>query len=314
LLMSLTNTAWQLYLFYVVILGIGMSGCYVPLMSTVAKWFVKRRSVMTGLVVAGGGIGAIITPPLVNWLIATFGWRNAYLIMGAFVLVLIMAAAQFLRRDPAQMGQVAYGGNKVGEQRLDLGTQGLSLKEAAFTRQLWMELTMSFCFGVCVSTIAVHLVPHATDLGISAATAANIMAVRGVTGLLGGIALGSTADRIGIRQAYVITFILMAAALFWLLTAGEAWTLYLCALILGFGGGGAATLASPLAAELFGLGSHGLILGVVGLCYTIGAAVGPFMAGYIFDVTGSYQLAFLVCAAAGIIGTILAAILRPIKN
>ena len=314
LLMSQVNSAWQLHLFYVVIIGIGMGGCYVPLMTTVARWFIKRRSVITGLVVAGGSIGAIIVPPIVNWLIFTYGWRNAYLIMGAFVLVIIMAAAQFLRRDQAQMGQVAYGGSKGGEQRLDLGTEGLSLKEAAYTRQLWMVITMSFCFGFCAFTIAVHIVPHATDLGISAATAANILAVRGAVSLVGGIVLGGVADRIGIRQAYIISFILMAASLFWLLTAREVWMLYICTSILAFGGGGTATLASPVIAELFGIRSHGLILGVMGFGFTVGAAAGPFIAGYIFDTSGSYQLAFLISAAVGIVGLILAAILRPIKN
>ena len=314
LLMSLTSAAWQLYLFYVIIIGIGMGGCYVPLMSTIARWFVKRRSVMTGIVVAGGGIGAIITPPVVNWLISTYGWRNSYIIMGALVLIIIIIAAQFLRRDPTQMGQLPYGANEGEERRLDFNTEGLTLKEAAYTKQLWMTVAMLFCFGFCIFTITVHIVPYATDIGISATAAANILATRSVAGLIGGILLGGLADRIGNRQGYTIGFILISAALVWLLSAREVWMLYLFAVILGFGGGGAATLTSPLAAELFGIRSHGLILGVIGFCHTIGAAVGPFMAGYIFDVTGSYQTAFLTCVAFAVVGLILAIILRPIKR
>ena len=87
--------------------------------------------------------------------------------------------------------------------------------------------------------------------------------------------------------------------------------LYLCAAIFGYAHGGMATAESPIIARLFGLGSHGLIFGVAGLGFTCGATIGPFLTGHIFDLTGSYQVAFLVCAALGAIGFISSAILRP---
>ena len=105
-----------------------------------------------------------------------------------------------------------------------------------------------------------------------------------------------------------------SAFLLGLMAAGEVWMFFLCSVILGFASGGAATLTSPLVAELFGVKSHGLILGVFGLCFTFGSAAGPFMAGYMFDVTGSYQLVFLVAAFIGIAGFLLAATLRPTKK
>ncbi|MFC1902142.1 MFS transporter [Chloroflexota bacterium] len=313
LLMSQISASWQLYLFYLV-MGIGMGGSFPPTMSTVARWFAKRRSVMTGFVLAGGGIGGMIAPPVANWLISTYGWRNAYIIMGALVLVLAILIAQFLRRDPAKMGQVPYGENEGQEQRLDSGIEGFSFKEATLTRQFWMVFVMIFCFGFSYVVNAVHIVPHATDLGISAASAANVLATISGTFLLGGIVMGSVADRIGNRQTLIICFILMTAALFWLLAAREAWMLYLFAAVLGFGGGGAGMLESTLPAELFGMRSHGLILGVISVGFTIGAAVGPFITGYIFDVSGSYQPAFLINAVVGVVGLILAATLRPTKR
>jgi MFS family permease len=314
LLMSQISTPWQLYLFYVVIVGTGMGGIFAPPCSTVARWFVQRRSVMTGIVIAGGGTGGIIVPPAVNWLIATYGWRNAYTIMGATVSVILILVAQFLRRDPAKMGQVPYGENTGQEQELNLGTKGLSFKEANRTSQFWMMAAMLFCFGLGTSIIRVHIVPHAIDLGISAATAANILATSGGTLVVGGIVLGIFADRIGSRQTFIICFILMSAALFWLLIARNTWMLYLFSVVLGFAIGGGAMLEPPLVAELFGIKSHGLILGIIELSLTLGAAVGPFITGYIFDVYGSYQLAFLICAAVSVVGLILAAILRPIKR
>ena len=314
LLMSQVNTAWQLYLFYAVIVGIGMGGVLTPLMSTIARWFVKRRSVMAGIVVAGGGIGGIIVPPLANWLISAYGWRDAYIIMGALILAIIIVAAQFLKRDPTQMGQEPYGVGKVGEQRLDLTTEGLSLMEAVCTRQFWMTVGMLFCFGFCIMTTMLHIVPHATDIGISAAIAANVLATLGGSTPIGGIVLGGVADRMVNRQGYIICFILISAAMFWLLIASEVWMLYLFAVAMGLGSGGAVALMSPLTAELFGIRSHGLVFGVCLACQTIGSAVGSFVAGHIFDLNGSYQVAFLICAALGIVGLILAATLRPIKN
>jgi MFS family permease len=133
-------------------------------------------------------------------------------------------------------------------------------------------------------------------------------------GLVGNYVLGGVADRIGNRQIFIVGFIMILAALLWLVPARGLWMLYLFAIIFGFAGGGMAASESPLVAGLFGLTSHGLIYGVVHLGFTAGAAVGPVVAGYIFDLTGSYQAAFLVCAAFCIAGIVLAAILRPTRR
>jgi len=314
LLMPQIGAIWQLYLFYGVIIGIGMGGAIIPLMSTVARWFAKRRSMMTGIVLTGTGIGILIAPLVANQLISAYDWRVSYIILGSMVLVVVVLAAQFLRRDPARMGQMPYGESEEGEQELKLGANGFSLREAVHTSQFWVVFAMLFCLAFCTFTAMVHIVPHATDLGISATTAANILATIGGLNIVGRIVLGSAADRIGNRRAFLIGFILMSAALFWLAPATELWMLYLFAVFFGFAHAGAGTSASPLAAGLFGLSSHGLIYGVLGLGVTIGGAMGPFLAGYIFDVTGSYQVAFLVCAVIGIVGLILTALLPPIKG
>jgi len=314
LLMSQVGAVWQLYLFYGVIIGTGMSGVWVPLMSTVARWFTKRRSMMSGVVLTGMGIGTLVGAPVANQLIATYDWRTSYIIIGSIILVVVALAAQFLRRDPARMGQVPYGESEGEEQELKAETGGFSLREAVYTRQFWVICGLFFCLGFCLFAITTHIVPHATDLGISAASAANILATIGGLVIVGRVVLGSAADRIGNRQAFIIGFILMPAALFWLAPAVEVWMLYLFAAVFGFAEGGMGASESPIVAGFFGLSSHGLILGVTSLGLTFGAAVGPFLAGYIFDVTGSYQVAFLVCAAIGIVGLILAAVLRPIRS
>ena len=314
LLMSQVSALWQLYLFYGVIIGIGMSGVWVPQMSSVARWFVRRRSLMTGIVIAGTGISQLIAPPAISRLIAAYDWRLSYVILGGVVLLSMVLAAQFLRRDPAQVGQRPYGAGEGTQQELKSETKDFSLKEAVYTVQFWIASMIFLCYGFGFSAILVHIVPYAIELEISAVIAANILAVMGGISILGNYVLGGVADRIGNRHVFIIGSVLMAAALLWLVPAREEWTLYLFAIVFGFAFGGMSAAESPLIARLFGVSSHGLVYGVIHVGFTIGAALGPFLSGYIFDVTGSYQVAFLVCAALAIASLTMAAVLRPTKR
>ena len=160
----------------------------------------------------------------------------------------------------------------------------------------------------------VHFVPYITDQGISAATAATVSATIGGAVIGGSMVLGVIASRIGNRKTCIISFFLLAAALFCLLIARDVWMFYLLAVVIGFAQGGITPLQSTLVAELFGIKSHGLILGICAFGLTLGAAVGPFVTGYIFDLTGSYQRSFLILGTIGTVGLILAIMLRPTKR
>jgi MFS family permease len=313
LLMSQVGSVWQMYLFTGVLIGVGIGGLWVPVLSTVARWFTARRSLMTGIVIAGTGIGGLIEPPLVSRLILAYGWRTAYIILGIIIILVTVIAAQFLRH-PRQTGQLSQGENKEKKPELGLEIWGFSLKEAVCSRQFWLAWGMFFCLGYCLFAIMVHVVTHAIELGISPVSAANILAAMGGMSIVGNFALGTLGDRIGNRQVYIIGFIIMAAFLFLLVPARELWLFFLFAIFFGLAHGGMGASESPLVAWLFGLKSHGLIFGVLGLGFTAGAAVGPFFTGYIFDLTLSYKLAFLICAAVSVIGLILSAVLRPTKR
>lgn len=311
MLMSITQYSWQLYLFYGIIMGLGMGGVFVALVSTVARWFDKRRGVMTGIVLAGIGAGTLIIAPLSAWLISNYGWRKSSLLMGGAVLVIGIASAQFLRRDPAKMGLKAYG--HIDEKNIDLPSdvKGISLREALLTRQFWMVGISFALLGYCTFTITVHLVPHITDLGISASMAAAVLSVTGGVSSVGGIVMGIFADRIGSRRIIIISFAVVSAALLFLIPITSLALFYLWAVVYSFGIGGGTAMESTVVAELFGLKSHGVILGVISFGFTIGAAIGPLVTGYLFDTTGNYKMAFLICAATGVGGLILATMLRP---
>ncbi|TET67783.1 MAG: MFS transporter [Dehalococcoidia bacterium] len=312
LLVSQTSTVWQLYLFYGVVVALGMSASVIPLQSTLARWFVKRRGTMNGIIISGIGVGMVIIPPIAQWLISSYGWRTSYIVVGITALVTIILTAQFLRRDPGKMGQLPYGEGEL-EIKVSSPDTGFSLREALRSWQFWTLVMALLCFTMGEGTILVHIVSHAIGLGISAASAALIIPVIGAISIPGRILLGMAGDRIGNRPAYVIGFVFLSVSLFWLLVAKELWMLYLFAVIYGFGYGGLSALISPIIAELFGLSSHGVIMGVVIMFGgTGGMAIGPLLAGHIFDITGSYQSAFLMYAAISVIGLILVSRLRPV--
>ena len=222
----------------------------------------------------------------------------------------IILTAQFLKRDPGQIGLLPDGA-EVKEETSSFKAGGLSLREAIRTRQFWMLCTMLACFLFILYTIMAHVVANAIELGISATIAANILATIGGFHIVGTLAIAPFANRVGKKRALAITFIMISVALFWLVVAREVWMLYLFAVIFGLAFGSLSVLISPLIAELFGLRSHGVIFGAINFAGAIGSTLGPVLTGRIFDITNSYQLAFLVGGVLGIIGLVLTLLIRP---
>ena len=234
LLMSQITAIWQMYLFYGVIVAIGVSGAYVPLLSTVARWFVKRRGMMSGIVLSGVGVGTMMMPPLAEWLISTHGWRISFIVIGVISLVFIVSAAQFLRYSPRQVEQQPPESNKVPEEGTDLTAEGFSFQQAVRTRQFWLFLGVLFCHIFCVQTMIVHTVPHVIDQGAAAIIAASVLTVIGGGSLAGRVLMGILGDRMGTRLSFAICFIGASVALLWLLVAEEVWMLYIFATVFGF--------------------------------------------------------------------------------
>jgi MFS family permease len=312
LLMSRMQALWQLYLLYGLLVGIGLSTHDVITLSTVARWFVRRRGMMTGIVKVGTGAGQLLVPLIATSLIAVFGWRNAYLIVGALSLTALVAVAQMLRRDPQGMGLMPDGdsgvqsGNGNGSEE-----HSVAVRAAMRSRQFLTICVAEFAIFFCLLTIIVHIVPHAMDLGLPPAIAAGVLATIGGVSMLGRIVLGAWNDRIGGKRSLIICFILLLGSLLWLQVASEAWMLFLFAVVYGLAHGGFFTVMSPMVAELFGTGSHGLLFGLVLACGTVGGAVGPLLAGRTFDVTGSYRIIFVVLTTLVVLGFILIVLLRP---
>ncbi|MGD8343507.1 MAG: MFS transporter [Desulfobacterales bacterium] len=312
LLMAHMQAAWQLYFLYGIMVGIGFSTHDVITLSTVARWFIKRRGMMSGIVKVGTGAGQMLVPLIAAALIAAYGWRHAYTIIGAIALVILVAAALVLLRDPRAKGQLPDGNSAAaGESMVETAEHNLSLKKAVRTEPFWILCVAEFTIFFCLLTMIVHIVPHATDLGLSPGVAAGVLATIGGVSMVGRISMGTANDKIGGRRSLTICFIILICGLLWLQIAGQVWMLFLFAAVYGFSHGGFFTVMSPLVAELFGTGSHGLLFGLILFSGTIGGTVGPVLAGRIFDVFGSYQGVFWVLIGLALIGLILITLLKP---
>jgi MFS family permease len=308
-LMSQIQSVWQLYLYYGIIIGIGV-GVYVPILSTVAKWFVQRRSMMSGIAFAGTGCGMLIMPPLINWLLSAYDWRVTFIILSIIIFVVSILSALFLKNDPGKIGLTAYGENRLKGNGPTPESRSFTFKEAMKTGAFWLFCLVLFGYGFCFFSLQVHIAPYATDRGISSTEAAVIMAVIGGASIVGQLIFGSLGDRIGYKGAFLAGLVFIVLAIITVLAAKDLWTFWLFAVLLGIAFGNCSTQESPIAAWLFGLGSHGVILGFLAFCFTIGAAVGPLLFGYLYDSTGSYQTAFWIAGAISVAAVILMLFLK----
>jgi MFS family permease len=313
-LMSKVTSLWQLFLFYSVLGGIGVSSGNVTLLPPIARWFVKRRGLMTGIVKIGSGLGQAIVPLVAGMLITGFGWRETCIMMGILGVVGIIPIAQLLKHDPHEMGLDPYGVNAINRTSSELSNRvQLSLRGCIKTHQFWIVCAAYFLTGYITQSIMVHIVSYAMDGGVATVQAASVLSAIGALSIAGRLVLGSAGDKIGNRWVLIVCFIFLTIALSWLQFANRLWMLYAFALVYGFGHGGFFAVMSPLVAELFGTTHQGVNLGVVLLLQAVGLALGPFVTGYTFDITHSYHLAFLILIIFSICALALSIAITPVK-
>jgi len=322
ILTSQISAAWQLYIFYGLMAGFGLSVAFAPLVATTSRWFVSKRGLAIGIVLAGIGMGTAVMSPLARYLVATYGWNWSYIIIGLLAWVIIIPGALLLRRSPEEKGLLPLGKTESitgaeensniakKEDSLTSKRAGFSLKDAVHTKAFWLLLAMIIFWSICVQMIMIHIYPHATDLNIPEVVAANFMSLIGVFSIIGRLAMGAISDRLGGKLTLAICLVLQALAMFWLLKATDIWMLYLFAAVFGFAYGGCVPQLPVIAGEIFELKSIGAIVGVQMLGVAIGGAIGPLLGGRMFDVTGTYYLAFIISGVCTILALILLAFIR----
>jgi len=311
LLLSTLNAMWQLYVFYGLIVGIGLSSIDVIALTVTARWFVRRRGLATGIVKVGTGMGQLILPLLCGFFILNHGWRHAFVLLGVILFFSIIGTGLLVRRDPGNREPAPDGAGKQAYSRPHASESGLTLRQAASTPQLWLYSFINFVVMSCMLTILMHIVPHASDVGLDPIRAAGVVSTIGGVSIAGRLVTGIVSDRIGTRTALSVCFALLLCAFLWLQVARTAWMLYLFAAIYGTAHGTFFTLISPTVARLFGIKAHGVLLGIVLFAGNFGGSIGPVVAGHIFDLTQSYSLVFLLLAGLCSLALLLTPFLKP---
>ncbi|OED36360.1 hypothetical protein AB833_27440 [Chromatiales bacterium (ex Bugula neritina AB1)] len=300
--MYFLSAPWQLLLIYSMLVGIGLSTHDVVTLSTIAKRFPRRRGIMSGVVKVGAAFGQITVPLIALALIGSYGWRNAFLLMGLSAFVLLVLAAWLIGIKPAG-AQSQY--QTVSEK------PGLDFTEARGTRQLWTLCAMQFLFFSSLTTVPTHIVPHGMDSGMSAAVAASVLSAIAASSIGGRLVIGMLVDKIGVRRGFLISVVPLCLSLVSLVFIQDPKFLYGFAVFYGFAHGGLFTVVSPTVAEYFGMKAHGVIFGTILFFGTFGGAAMPIVAGMIFDEQGSYLSAFIVLAVMSVVGFFLACTLSP---
>jgi MFS family permease len=285
-LLARVNAPWQLFVLLGTLIGIGLSTHDVVTLSTVARWFEHKRGIMTGVVKTGTALGQVTVPLVAAFLLERLGFRPALVVLGTAAAALLLIAALLMRHPPA----LATAGTVPAR-------AGLSFAEARRGRVFWTLCAVQFTFFPALMTVPLHIAVHGMDLGLSAPRAAVLLSVIGASSIAGRLTVGGLVDRIGGRTALVLCFALLAASLSALTLTKTPGPLYGVVAVYGFAHGGFFTVVSPTVATYFGMRAHGAIFGTVLFSGTVGGSIAPILAGYAYDVSGSYQIAF-----AGLVG------------
>ncbi len=302
LLMSRVSHFWHVYLYCTVIIGFGISGTDVVMLSTTSRWFLRFRGLVTGIAKVGTGVGMLVMPLLLNWLIVRYGWRITFLSLGILSLLAYIGLAQFLVRDPGKMGLWPDNEKRVSHEPDTGPEKGLNTEQAMRTLSFWTICVAYILALFCLATMLLHVVPHVIDMGFSSSRGARILSTVGAVSILGRFVMGGTADRIGTKSVLVICFMCLTTGLFWLQISDRFWMMVVFAILHGFAHGGLFAIVAPITAEYFGTRSHGELFGIVTFVSTFGAAAGPVLAGVVFDASGSYQMVFRILTGVSVVG------------
>jgi MFS family permease len=315
-LTSQANAVWQLFITYGLLLSLGTAPIYTVVNSTTSRWFDKKRGFAVGITSSGGGLGVIALAPFATYLISIFGWRTAFLWLGLIAWIIMVSMSLLLIKDPSDIGLSPDGVRSKPVQTASQMKESLaqpiaySVVQAFRTSQFWLLGFTWIFLSLCLHLIFVHAVPHAVDMGISPMDASVMLSLIGAANIPGRLIVGKVSDTIGRKTLGVACILVQSASLLWLIWAHELWMLYFFAIAFGFLWGGAGTITTSLIGDVFGTRSLGAIMGVMTAGWALGAAIGPAIGGYIFDMSDSYFAAFAAAAAVTLISALFVALIR----
>jgi OFA family oxalate/formate antiporter-like MFS transporter len=276
---------------------------------TVGNWFRRYRGRAVGLVFFGGSAGIIVLAPAVQAVISQWGWRAAWVMLGGLMLALgVVPCSLLVRRRPEDLGLTVDGGSPRGvppkpPQGSARRPENLAPEEQWTVGQVvrspsfWPVLVSLLVVGTASSGVGLHLVPHLTQQGLSAAAAVGAISLQSAAGAVATLVFGLLAERLPARWLLGLAYLLAALSMVLLAWADSIFETYIFAVCQGVASGGIGTLAPVLWASYYGRESMGAVYGLSRTAQVIGFALGPLLSGLVYDTTGSYRGAFLPFAA-----------------
>lgn len=307
------SASWQLILCWGVLVGVGTGSMAMSFAATVAaRWFVRSRGVVTGVLTAAGATGQLIFLPIVANLAVDEGWRTASLVIAIAALAVVPVVLLVIRDRPSDVGTTAYGA-ETGEVSPPVRTGGSArralsvLGSAARTRTFWL---LAAGFAICGATtnglVSTHFVPAAHDHGMPQTTAAGLLALVGIFDVVGTIASGWLTDRVDPRILLGVYYALRGVSLALLpqLLSGSVEP-SMWAFIIFYGLDWVATVPPTVALCVRQFGDAGpIVFGWVFASHQLGAGFAAFGAGAIRDLSGSYALAWYIAAGLAVLGSV----------
>jgi MFS family permease len=330
LLMSMVSSLFMFYVVYLLLISLGTSiGILVPTLVAPANWFVKKRGLALGITTSGVGLAGLFVP-LLGWLVINLGWRPTAIVSGMFVLGVGLPVAMVMRHRPEQYGMLPDGRSAAPAAEAQKespdsvpplervsATQGneieetYSMREALKTPAFWQ---LSVVFGLrqtIIGAIGLHQVPFLIGIGINPQMAATVLGMTAIASVVGRLGFGWLADRVPKRFVMAATIGLAALGALVLAHVTAWWHLIFFVMIYGVGWGGGATAMSIVRADYFGRRAFGTISGMMNMVQMFGLVLGPIFAGFVYDVTESYYLAFMTFGISGALAAVLMLFIRP---
>jgi MFS family permease len=296
---SYISTPWQLYLGFGVFTAMAVAAAgWVPALVQVQRDFQDKLGLALGIVSSGVGVGMLLVVPLTQLLIDAYGWRTAFRVLAAICVLWIVPSSIFLARQaPARRPAPQPAATAPNP------PSTTTLAEAMRGTPFWLMLAAFFFGNVCSQTLHVHQVAYLVDQGVTAIIAASVVGVVGASSIVGKTGGGWLSDRVEREFVYlagIAILVVAVAALAALAGAPARWAIYGYAVLLGLGYSVTASLIPAMVSDRFSGPHFGTIVGVGLMGSAAGSAIGPLLAGYLFDHTGSYRLAFAIAAGCGV--------------